>query len=469
MAVIHNAIMQAQTVGYEFKHNTNSFPNKNIIEENNKVSNDYFWKSNEYIGEDCVGRTLDLTNLINKTGYLKGQLSDVGDVDYYKFNIAEYRILSVASDKYNLNIQITLDHIPEGCDYDLLLYDSEGNQVGIGTDNGNGGKSITVPNWNMENRGYTVKVQAKDGSTVNPDEYYHLSFQTEQADKNNILSKQIKEMQEYGYALRQKLHEGQDATEEVQALQEIRKKYEEYYSEQIDKLHIEQSKEYLQGEKVPDKSEINKLLEKMAMGEKLTEQENGLVNIFATAQEIDGAKASAELNTTLKEITQRLESDGIDISEISFNIQIGADGRVTVDGIDDGLIKSKVETILADFSDKLMDIYFTLDTGIQNMSEKEKYLLKAAVDVEKFLYKATNGEISLDDVKADNGIIKGISPSLDSLLNQPGNNLTYTNYREDILLIKNYERTQHKRVLSELNIGFNIKNGKIQIKDNVSI
>ena len=45
MAVIHNAIMQAQTVGYEFKHNTNSFPNKNIIEENNKVSNDYFWKS----------------------------------------------------------------------------------------------------------------------------------------------------------------------------------------------------------------------------------------------------------------------------------------------------------------------------------------------------------------------------------------------------------------------------------------
>ncbi len=58
---------------------------------------------------------------------------------------------------------------------------------------------------------------------------------------------------------------------------------------------------------------------------------------------------------------------------------------------------------------------------------------------------------------------------MDSLLNQPRNNLTYTNYREDRLLIKNYERTQHKRILSELNIGFNVKNGKIQIKDNVSI
>lgn len=205
------------------------------------------------------------------------------------------------------------------------------------------------------------------------------------------------------------------------------------------------------------------------MGEKLTEQENGLVNIFATAQEFDTAKASAELSTTLKEITQRLESAGLDISEYSFNIQIGADGKTTVDGIDDGLIKSMVETTLIEFSDKLMDIYFTLDTGIQNMSERDRYLLKAAVDIEKFLNKATNGKISLDDVKVDNGIIEGISHSLDILLNEPGNNLTYANYQKDILAIKNYERTQHKRILSELNIEFSVKNDKIQIKDNVSI
>ena len=39
------------------------------------------------------------------------------------------------------------------------------------TSNGNGGLSITIPNWNSDNRGYTVKVQAKNGSTVNPDVY----------------------------------------------------------------------------------------------------------------------------------------------------------------------------------------------------------------------------------------------------------------------------------------------------------
>ena len=58
------------------------------------------------------GRTLDLTALINKPdGYLKGSLSDT--VDYYEFNITEYRALIFAKDTYNKDITITLDHIPE--------------------------------------------------------------------------------------------------------------------------------------------------------------------------------------------------------------------------------------------------------------------------------------------------------------------------------------------------------------------
>jgi len=34
-------------------------------------------------------------------------------VDYYEFNITEYRALSFAKDTYNKDITITLDHIPE--------------------------------------------------------------------------------------------------------------------------------------------------------------------------------------------------------------------------------------------------------------------------------------------------------------------------------------------------------------------
>ena len=116
-----------------------------IIRENEKVSNNYCWKSNKSEGVDCFGRALDLTSLINKPdGYLQGRLSDVDDVDYYQFNIAEYRILGTVSDKHNLGVTVPLDYIPEGCDYDLVLYDGDGNQVGIGQDNGNGRQSGIV-------------------------------------------------------------------------------------------------------------------------------------------------------------------------------------------------------------------------------------------------------------------------------------------------------------------------------------
>ena len=160
---------------------------------------------------------------------------------------------------------MTLDHIPEGCDYDLVLYDGDGNQVGIGRDNGNGGKSVTVPNWNLENREYTVKVLAKDGSPVNAEEYYHLSFQTQNAAGDNVLRQQAKEMQEYAGALRRKLHDGQDAAEEKQALQQIREKYGAYYTQQMDELHKTQAAEYLPEGEVFDESRKAELLSKIEL------------------------------------------------------------------------------------------------------------------------------------------------------------------------------------------------------------
>ena len=284
-----------------------------VIRENEKVSNDYYWKSNKAEGVDCFGRALDLTTLINKPdGYLQGRLSDADDADYYQFNIAEYRILGTVSDKHNLDITVTLDHIPEGCDYDLILYDGDGNQVGIGGDNGNGGKCVTVPNWNLENREYTVKVLAKDGSPVNAEEYYHLSFQTQNAAGDNVLRQQAKEMQEYAGALRRKLHDGQDAAEEKQALQQIREKYGAYYAQQMDGLHKTQAAEYLPEGEVFDESRKAEFLSKMAAGGELTEQEKGLANIFASAQEIDSATASAKLQADIgEEIFRQMGQSGI--------------------------------------------------------------------------------------------------------------------------------------------------------------
>ncbi|MCX4341589.1 MAG: prepilin peptidase dependent protein A [Lachnospiraceae bacterium] len=424
------------------------------IRENEKVSNDYYWKSNKSEGVDCFGRALDLTTLINKPdGYLQGRLADADDADYYQFNIAEYRILGTVSDKHNLDITVTLDHIPEGCDYELVLYDGDGNQVGIGQDNGSGGKSVTVPNWNLENRGYTVKVLAKDGSPVNAEEYYHLSFQTKQAAEDNVLRQQAKEMQEYAGALRRKLHDGQDAAEEKQALQQIREKYGAYYTQQMDELHKTQAAEYLPEGEVFDESRKAELLSKMAAGGELTEQEKGLANIFASAQEIDSATASAKLQADIgEEIFRQMGQSGI--SPIpSFEVSIGIDGKAEVKGIEDAAVKEKVEDILNGFSGELMDTYISINAGMQGMNKKEQYILKAAMGIEAFLQKATGGKVALSDITVENGRIKGLDAPLDKLLGDPGQNQTYLDYRADILAIKNYEKMNGNSLLG----GFSAK------------
>ena len=465
MVITRTVEMHAQLVGYDFKKK--GLPtDKNIAVENSKVSNDYFWKTNKYTDQDVFGRTLDLTALINKPdGYLKGSLSDTEDVDYYEFNITEYRALSFAKDTYNKDITITLDHIPEGCDYEMVLYDEEGNQVGIGKENGNGGLSITIPNWNSDNRGYTVKVQAKNGSTVNPDAEYHLSFQTTQADKSHGAYQEMAEVQKYEGTVRKQMKEGLTDTEEMRAIKEIRQKYKAYYTEQMEKLHQEQAEEVMQGGAVPDDEQIQNLLEKKATGGELTEQENALLNIFCTATELDSADASAKMNTTVKDrISADLQEVGIDISDSTFSIKIGADGQVSVDGINDNAMKQKIEDVLSKYSDDLMDIYFSMDSEIQALSDKEKYLLQAAVDVEKFLYKATGGSVSLGDLSVENTAIHGLPKTLDDLLNNPGDNLTYQDYASDIREILAYNRTQHKDIMSELNVQFVIADGTIQIK-----
>ena len=466
MVITRTVEMHAQLVGYDFKKK--GLPtDKNIAVENSKVSNDYFWKTNKYTDQDVFGRTLDLTALINKPdGYLKGSLSDTEDVDYYEFNITEYRALSFAKDTYNKDITITLDHIPEGCDYEMVLYDEEGNQVGIGKENGNGGLSITIPNWNSDNRGYTVKVQAKNGSTVNPDAEYHLSFQTTQADKSHGAYQEMAEVQKYEGTVRKQMKEGLTDTEEMRAIKEIRQKYKAYYTEQMEKLHQEQAEEVMQGGAVPDDEQIQNLLEKKATGGELTEQENALLNIFCTATELDSADASAKMNTTVKDrISADLQEVGIDISDSMFSIKIGADGQVSVDGINDNAMKQKIEDVLSKYSDDLMDIYFSMDSEIQALSDKEKYLLQAAVDVEKFLYKATGGSVSLGDLSVENTAIHGLPKTLDDLLNNPGDNLTYQDYASDIREILAYNRTQHKDIMSELNVQFVIADGTFQIKD----
>ena len=88
------------------------------------------------------------------------------------------------------------------------------------------------------------------------------------------------------------------------------------------------------------------------------------------------------------------------------------------------------------------------------MKKAEKITIKVLKVVER---------IARNEV--ENATIHGLPKTLDDLLNNPGENLTYQDYASDIREILAYNRTQHKDIMSELNVQFVIADGTFQIKD----
>ena len=106
---------------------------------------------------------LDLDFLIkDETSSLKGNLSDKKDVDFYNFSIPFNRTI-----QNYFGVQIYMD-MPEGCDYDLTLYDEYGNQVGKAEWDGEGRKTLTIPNWDTNTNKYCIKIENKNGEEVSP-------------------------------------------------------------------------------------------------------------------------------------------------------------------------------------------------------------------------------------------------------------------------------------------------------------
>lgn len=160
------------------------------------------------------------------------------------------------ADKYNLDITISLDYVPEEYDYNLILVDKYSRLLGVGKSNGTGCKSITIPNWCLKDEIYTLKVQTLEGNEVVSEECYDLSF------RENTLHMEFLRMQQalgmpsgmsFNYSLRRKLLEKQrmNLQREVSAYERRRgsperkvsvwerQKYEEKYLEQMDAIYCD--------------------------------------------------------------------------------------------------------------------------------------------------------------------------------------------------------------------------------------
>ncbi|KAB1439470.1 prepilin peptidase dependent protein A [Candidatus Galacturonibacter soehngenii] len=444
----------AQLIGYEFKNQVNT---NRIIEENQKIINDFFGKSNQYIGTDFIGRKLDLSSLIEyEGGYLKGNLSDINDVDYFKFSVASYRNLNMI-EQYNKDIIITLDNIPKDCNYEIILYDENGNQVGIGTENENGGKRIIVPNWNNSTEFY-VKVVSQDNVNVNED--YHISFSTKPASQSNGAYLQNQEKQKYLSEFRKKLHYGKDYTQEKEALIAIEEKYQKIYEEKLNELHESQMQQVCKEGESINENNLKKLLDKFINEEELTDLESKLIQIYANASEYDQARAIKNLNTTIsKQFFEILENEGIEVSN-EILVQVGQDGKVMVSGNTNREDLNRISEIIEkNFTKILWENYICASEDTNQLTIEEKEVLQMMVDIETFLNKATGGEVKLSDLSVKtNGYIEGLAGKISLSINYPNNTLGL-----DIQKVKKFYEMDTNDSLSLCKATFMIKENKLQI------
>lgn len=113
-----------------------------VLVENGENRNDSYRQRTKYDDRvDSYFSTYDLGILLqNRDSYLEGKLDSNGDVDCYSFSYAQKSFY----DKMGIGTKVTvrLENIPEGCEYDLVIYDKQGNQIGIAKDNGDGSRRL---------------------------------------------------------------------------------------------------------------------------------------------------------------------------------------------------------------------------------------------------------------------------------------------------------------------------------------
>lgn len=381
-----------------------------ILIENCENKNDSYRQKTKYDDKaDRYFSTYDLGILLqNRDSYLEGKLESNGDVDCYSFSYAQksfYEMMGIGT-----KVTVRLENIPEGCDYDLVVYDAKGNQIGIAKNNGDGSKELTLPDWGESNR-YTIRVENHGGGNVDTKEPYRIRVMEEK------------------YQKQEKVNSGQD------------------YDSEIERLHGKQYDSLTEDERYTGKESVEELLEKKAFGEILDKREEAYLKIFANLHDYERAAANGRLkNTLFPKMQEALEKAGIDVQGKAYAIEMDIYGKITVIGeLSEEEKRKAADVIEEQFSDELWESHMQAS----DYSTAEYNRINAYKTTTSFLEKATKGQYSWNDISVDgNGKISGLPENLCQLLNSQESNGRYEQLRDDILMLYDYTQAYGMEGLS---------------------
>ena len=392
-------------------------------------SNDTYRRPNttyEVYDKDKGSAFLDLNFLIkDETSSLKGSLSDKNDVDFYNFTIPFLRF-----QRNYFGIEAYID-MPEGCDYDLTLYDEYGNQVGKAEWDGEGRKKMSVPNWDMDTNRYCLKVENGNGEEVSPNDFYRISFRVTD-NKEHEKTDAVREA--YGNLYSAYSRKDENWRDYLDQYNEVLRETEKNYRKELEELHNKQFAGLPEGKKYQGGRTVDELLQDMAEGKGLSEAEREYVKIFANLKDAEKAQQKAELKNDLTEdFVKDLEDRGVSREDIEgMRVRIRSNGDVTVDGIEDENIREQVQKLVSEkYSDKMYRYYIGTADSVGNLAENAYQYATDVQEVKRYLKGVTGQDVSLKNLyMLPDGNIGGLPGKADKLINHTKDNVKADQMRD---------------------------------------
>ena len=376
--------------------------------------------------------TFDLSMLIgggNTKSFFTGKLSSATDVDYFHVDTTS----QISRRPVIINMEM-----PAGADYDLTVYDEQGNQVGMAVANEDGTKTLTIPcDWSNSRR-FVIKV-SQNGSGECVEGNYKLTFSQGEMPKDvkdalermqsgeaELVESNLERRASLGAALKEK--------NEARNLAETEKLHQAQYNAISEELRYKGS------------STVEELLKKELRGEPVTEAERTYIAIYGNQNDIYHVECQKRKQGLEQEFSSYLESIGLSGKEFSIHLETG--GKAVVRGLDETQNK-QVENYVEEHWEQFKNIYLTTSKECAEMTDQEYRIAGYVEECNRFLSNVSGGKVTVDDLSVERKVtgwyinsekIMGLPFAIASAINSADSMDKYYDYKQMLHSILNYKQ-----------------------------
>ena len=356
--------------------------------------------------------------------------------------------------------------MPEGCDYNLTLYDEYGNQVGKAEWDGTGRKTLAVPDWDTKTSQYCIKVENGNGEEVSPDDYYKISFhvtENKEHEKTDIIREAFGELHS-AYS-----RKDENWREYLDKYNAVLRETEQNYRKEMEQLHRKQFESLPEEKKYKGERTVDELLQDMAEGKDLSDAEREYVKIFANLKDMEKVRQKAELkNGFSDDFAKELESMGISRNDIEgMCVKIGSNGDVTVDGIEDRAVREQVRKLTEEkYSDRMYRYYIGIADSVGNLPANVYQYAADVQEVRRYLKGVTGEDISLENLYlTPDGKIGGLPEKAANLINRTKDNAKIERMKDALSDIIGNIRISGDLGIPDFTSQFRFGNGEFAVED----